>query len=265
MNYQMSGQKKQTPPRRSVERGAGAQQFQGHPSLLFDPQTAGGKRTQWGRWLKLALLGLLLGACTPVAEPAQPPPPSGPSSDPGKRAAERSLAPPGLSPPPSARNDWGLHTHQKIILRPQNLVLSLPQGALWKTQKRRGSWTGLRHDASDSEIWIRHVAARRTVTVEDCEAEARLGWTLIQHEEPSAVERRLAAPQGYGGRLRVVLLPDGGGRVEAFSVGVSRCLAVVFTTGNSPGFPERLRVAVNEVVETLRVPNISERGELRRF
>jgi hypothetical protein len=144
-------------------------------------------------------------------------------------------------------------------------VLSLPEGNQWEPQKRRGTWSGLRHESSGSEIWVRHVPARRTVTIDECEKEARLSFEMIRQALPEAVERRLAAPKGYGGRLRVVLLPSGGGRVEAFSVGVSRCLSVVFTTSGQPGFPERLRVAVNEVIETIRVPNIGERGVARRM
>jgi hypothetical protein len=60
----------------------------------------------------------------------------------------------------------------------------------------------------------------------------------------------------------VKLILDGGGRVEAYAVGVSRCLAVVFLTGDRPGFPERLQVMMNEVLPALRVPNIGERGSV---
>lgn len=160
-------------------------------------------------------------------------------------------------------NDWGLHTHRNVMLSSQNLVLSLPQGDVWKSAPRRGTWSGLLHEATHSEIWVRHVAARRTVTLEECERQARLSWPLIRDVEESAAERFLRAPQGYGGRLLVILLPDGGGRVEAFSVGVSRCLSVVFTTGGRPGFPERLRVGVNEIIETMRVPDVGERSGIR--
>jgi hypothetical protein len=103
------------------------------------------------------------------------------------------------------------------------------------------------------------------VTVQECENEARLSWDLLRDPATEDQELPLNAPEGYGGKLRVLLSPNGGGRVEAFTVGVSRCLAVVFTTGGKPGFPERLRVAVNEVLRTMRVPNISERSLIKRF
>jgi hypothetical protein len=109
------------------------------------------------------------------------------------------------------------------------------------------------------------VSARRTISLEECEKEARLSWALIREADEDASERGLRAPAGYGGKLSLILLPQAGGRIEAFSVGVSRCLAVVFTTGSAPGFPERLRVIGNEVIETLRVPNVGERSRAMRF
>lgn len=172
---------------------------------------------------------------------------------------------PGRSASRLADNDWSLATHQTVVLASQNLALSLPQGQAWQSLPRRGTWSGMGQSATESEIWVRHVVARRTVTIDECEKEARLSWPPIRVIEDGDVERVLRAPSGYGGKLSVMLLPDGGGRVEAFSVGVSRCLAFVFTTGGSPGFPERLRVVVNEVIETMRVPDVDERGRPARI
>lgn len=173
-------------------------------------------------------------------------------------------------------SDWSLGTHRTVALVSQNLVFSVPQGHVWESLKRRGTWSGLGHEATGSELWVRHVPARRTVSLDECEREARLSWPLLRaagdgaaderaleesvSESEESNERVLRAPKGYGGKLSVLLFPDGGGRVEAFSVGVSRCLAVVFMTGGGPGFPERLRVIANEVIETMRVPNIGERS-----
>lgn len=176
------------------------------------------------------------------------------------RPEPKPLPPLGRALAHPAADDWSLETHRTIALVPQNLVLSLPQGHVWESVPRRGTWSGLRHEVTESELWVRHVAARRTVSLAECEKEARLSWALIRESHESAVDRDLRAPAGYGGKLSVILLPDGGGRIEAFSVGVSRCLAVVFTTQASPGFPERLRVAANEVLETMRVPNVGERS-----
>lgn len=150
-------------------------------------------------------------------------------------------------------------------MRPQNLVLSLPQGDVWKPTTRRGTWSGLLHAATQSEVWIRHATARRTVTTEECEKEARLSWDLLRDSGEADLERPLRAPADYGGKLRVLLSPEGGGRVEAFSVGAGRCLAVIFLTGPRPGYPERLRVFANEVMPHLRVPTIGERAQIKRF
>lgn len=165
---------------------------------------------------------------------------------------------------PEPRGDFGLGTHREVMLRSQNLVLGLPRGDTWTSLPRRGTWSGLRDEPTETEIWVRHVQARRTVTLEECESEARLSWGMIRSVEESAAERPLRSPSGYGGRVSVILLPDGGGRVEAFAVGVGRCLSVVSVTGALPGFPERLRVLVNEVIETMRVPEISERSGIGR-
>jgi hypothetical protein len=187
------------------------------------------------------------------------------SSEVAPRPPERYVAPPGHERPPLVPDDWALSTHSSLVLRPQNLVLSLPQGDLWKPTTRRGTWSGLLHAPTESEVWIRHVSARRTITTEECEKEARLSWELLRDSSEADAERPLRAPADYGGALRVILAPEGGGRVEAFAVSVSRCLAVVFVTGTRPGYPERLRVFANEVLPNLRVPNISERAQIKRF
>lgn len=171
----------------------------------------------------------------------------------------------GHEVPLPASDDWGLSTHRKIILRPQSLVLSLPQGDVWQPMPRRGTWSGLSHERSESEIWIRHAPARRTVSLEECEDEARLSWPLLRDDTEVAHSRPLRRPSGYGGRADVKLLSTGGGRVESYAVGVGRCLAVVFVTGARPGFPERLRAIMNEVLPALRVPDIGERGVIKRM
>ena len=187
------------------------------------------------------------------------------AADDTHRPEPKPLPPLGRTVARPEANDWSLETHRSVVLLHQNLVLSLPQGHVWQTAPRRGTWSGFRHEATESEIWVRHVAARRTVSLDECEKEARMSWSLLRETEEDAAERVLRAPTGYGGHLSVILLSEGGGRVEAFSVGVSRCLAVVFTTGDSPGFPERLRVAANEVIETMRVPNVGERARPVQF
>jgi hypothetical protein len=82
------------------------------------------------------------------------------------------------------------------MLRPQNLVLSLPQVDVWQPLARRGTWSGLRHAPSESEIWIRHVPARRTVSLSECEDEARLSWTVLRDGPEAAHSRPLQSPAG---------------------------------------------------------------------
>lgn len=177
---------------------------------------------------------------------------------------ERPLPRLGTTASSPTPGDWGPSTYRRLVLLPQNLVLNLPQGDVWQPLPRRGTWTGLVHEPTKSEIWVRHVPARRTVSLAECESEARLSWELLRTETDEALARPLRSPEGYGGRARVVLLSSGGGRVEAHLVGVSRCLSVVFTTGEAPGFPERLRSIMNEVLPALRVPTIGERGVGKR-
>ena len=210
-------------------------------------------RSSGGVWAPLFLLALS-GCSRPLAE--EPPAPESDRS--GQYLAETGDS--ALPPPDS----WGLQTYGKVILLRQSLVLHLPEGDKWVPLPGRGTWSGLRHDLTGSELWVRHSPARRTVTVGECEREARLGWPEIRQPDPSAITRQLRAPRGYGGQLSIVLDRDGGGRVEAFSVGLSRCLAVVFLTGSEPGFPERLRSFASEVIETMRVPALGERGFEKR-
>lgn len=201
-----------------------------------------------------AAIFLALVSCSGSAAPQAETPESAPSS--AEEEPEKIV-------PPS--EDWGLLTYKKVILLRQSLVLELPQGESWVTLPGRGTWSGLRHEQTKSEIWVRHNTARRTITVGECESEARLGWPEIRNPDPDAISRPLRAPHGYGGHLNIVLNKTGGGRVEAFSVGASRCLSVVFLTEGAPGFPERLRSFASEVLETMRIPALGERGLEKRM
>lgn len=147
-----------------------------------------------------------------------------------------------------------------FALRAQGLVVRLPEADGWKAMPPRGGFTGLSHPGTGSEIWVRHSPARRTVSLAECEEQSRQSLTVLRHGDSPAHQRRLTAPQGYGGVVNVVLPSGGGGIVEAFGVGVSRCLAVVFTTGDAPGFPERLQIATNDILDSLTLPTLEERG-----
>ncbi len=172
---------------------------------------------------------------------------------------------PGASLPsvPARRLDFHMDDSRPFALRAQGIIVRLPDADGWKAMPSRGGWTGLSHVETKSEIWLRHSPARRTVRLSECEEQSRQSLTLLRHGEAPAHERRLTAPSGYGGVVHVILPPGGGGLVEAFGVGVSRCLAVVFITGDAPGFPERLQVATNEILDSLALPSFEERGGAR--
>jgi len=251
------GRRPQVWPGSSVRRGC----LFRHLQVLSCVRSLGRAVSPWGlprsgacrSWVLLVVVALLGCSKRPAEEPHVPE--SGSSG--------QQVDSPGRGPVPP-REDWGLHTYEKVILLRQSLVLHLPEGDKWVPLPGRGTWSGLRHDPTDSEVWVRHSSARRTVTVDECEREARLGWPEIREPDPDAITRLLRAPRDYGGRVSIVLNKEGGGRVEAFSVGLSRCLAVVFLTGNGPGFPERLRSFASEVIETMRVPGLGERGLEKR-
>ena len=116
------------------------------------------------------------------------------------------------------------------------------------------------HQATGSELWVRHALARRTVTLSECEEQARLGFSLLREPATPAHERPLEAPEGYGGRVRVELLPGGGARVVVVGVALSRCLTVVFRAEERSGFAQRMQVILNETLAQLEVPNIAHRS-----
>jgi|GEM_PF-2542144 len=194
-----------------------------------------------------------------------------PSSPPPPQAAvpsERSIAPSEkrarvVTPPPRVGAFDG--PHQSLALRSQGLIVRLPDGRAWKSRKRAGSFSRLQHAPTESELWLSHQTARRTVSLRECEKSSRTRLSILRHELEVAHERRYLAPEGYSGIVRVFLDPAGGGRVEAYSVGVSRCFSAVFLTGAAPGFPERLQVGVNEILESIRVPRIGDRKGLGVF
>ncbi len=157
------------------------------------------------------------------------------------------------------------HTSARFILRSQNLALTLPDADNWKSLPARGPWSGMINQKTKSELWVRHSAARRTVKVSECSSEARMSLSALRDEATIAHESPLSAPSGYGGTIRVLLQDEGGGRVEAFGVGVSRCLSVVYLTDAQPGFPERLQIAVGDIMHSLEIPSIDARSRREHF
>lgn len=277
MNSEMPGEKFRAPsaqPGRKSDSAPFLRRFFAISGVFGRVYWARAGRTFFTRLALSAAVLCVAMACTGAKDPKEVRRPVATPED-ADRPSPKPLPPLGRSVARPDPNDWSLETHRTVALVSQNLVLSVPQGHVWESLSRRGTWSGLRHAATESELWVRHAPARRTVSLDECEKEARLSWPLLRGAGESRAEdrgdsldeneRTLRAPKGYGGKLSIVLNPEGGGRVEAFSVGVSRCLAVVFRTGGAPGFPERLRVAANEVIETMRVPNVGERSRAVRM
>lgn len=170
-----------------------------------------------------------------VVEGGQEPKDSSSSSD-TQRVASRQAAP--LEP---------------YTLPRQSLQVLMPSDEKWIYSAGVGAWSGLQRASSGEELWLYHQLARRTITVAECESAARGSLARLRHGIESAHERPFQAPAGYGGIINVILLEDGGGLVEAFSVAASRCLAACYVIEAGPGFGERMRLFVQESLPSLMV------------
>lgn len=135
----------------------------------------------------------------------------------------------------------------------QGLQLLMPGDGNWSYFAGVGAWSALKRSSSGEELWLYHQPARRTISVAECESVARSTLALLRHGLGAAHQRPFQAPAGYGGKLNVVLLEDGGGVVEAFSVAASRCLAAAYRIEAGPGFGERMRIIVHETLPSLTV------------
>jgi hypothetical protein len=198
----------------------------------------------------VALTVLTFGCAGRSSTPTEPEPPQ----------LARIEEPRPLKSIPSQSHHFSDRSTGERVMRSEELVFTTVDPEAWEGQPRRGEWSGLRHRDGASEYWARHVAARRTVTLEECEADSRTTLALLRVEANPASERSRSLGDTYQGRVRVLLHPGAGGRVEAFFVGTSRCLALVFATDGSPGFPERLQFVASEVMDSLRLMTLDERG-----
>lgn len=221
----------------------------------------GGERPHPQRGVRLLYCSLLavvhVGCVAPSADPEHagsvPPGASDSVGSEGHSAAGAPLRPELVDP-------WDGARRQTVVLRSQNLALDLPDGSAWQPLPRRGTVSGLGHQGSGAELWVRHVPARRTVSVSECEQEARRNLSDLRDLPPADHEGPLRAPAGYGGTQRVHLLPSGGAQVVLFGVSVSRCLTVVVRMLPAAGYLQRLQVILHETLPTLRVPLVDERG-----
>ncbi len=154
---------------------------------------------------------------------------------------------------------------QEVVLGTQALVVSLPDRKHWRELGARGSWSGLEHEPSGSQLWFRHRVARRTVTAAECEKQARTSLSLLREPGHEAVVQRLSAPAGYLGEQRVSILDGERGQVFAFGAGVSRCYAAVFVSDNDSDLPQRLALASERIFAAVRLVGLDERGLGTRF
>ncbi len=138
-----------------------------------------------------------------------------------------------------------------VVFPRQGVTIRLPDAGDFSRREQRGVWSGAIAQDRGEQIWVLHEPARRTVSVDECERRARASLSVFRHGLHPAHERSWSSPPGYGGRLGVVLLQNGGGVVEGFSVGPSRCLAVAYLVEASPGFAERLSTAFVQVLPSL--------------
>lgn len=145
-------------------------------------------------------------------------------------------------------------------MRSEQLAYFTIEPAAWKSLPRRGDWAGFSHEESGSEVWARHAAARRTVTLKECEDGSRQSFSLLRAPGSDASSSELSLRDELQGRVQTVLLPAGGGRVEGFFVGVGTCLSFLFVTSATPGFPERLQYAETRILPSLRLLSLDERN-----
>lgn len=147
----------------------------------------------------------------------------------------------------------------------QEVVLRVVEPSMWRRLPRRGEWSGRLHPESQSEVWVRHVLARRTVEVDECEDDSRKSLSLLRKPLSDEAFESVQARDHYRGRTRMVLSQAEGGRVESFFVGPSRCLSVVYISGVRPGFPERLQFFFQSIDDSVRLFSIEERQLGKRW
>ena len=151
--------------------------------------------------------------------------------------------------------DW-----QDVVVSTQALVVPLPDRAGWRDLPSRGGWSGFEHSATQSQLWLRHRLARRSVSAEECEKQATSSLVLLRETGSEAVATRLAAPAGYLGQTRVSILEGDRARIFAFGAGVSRCYAAVFVTAGGGDLVGRLDLAGERVIVRVRLAGLDERA-----
>lgn len=111
-----------------------------------------------------------------------------------------------------------------------------------------GPWSHALNEETADELWLSHRAARRTVTLAECENDTRATLRRLRHGVAAAKQRPWDPMDGYSGRLDIVLFDDGAALVEGHAVGLSRCMSAVYWVAPGNHFSERLQVAVLDVM-----------------
>lgn len=229
----------------------------------------------------LALIVAILGACASSADHrrSRSLPPQEQSHEPSHQGDEKEVRLPAQPWQPSllqggallrpqrnreaGADDWLTAPRASITLSSQNIVLELPQGDSWKSAGRRGTFSGILQASSQTEIWVRHQPARRTVTVQECQQEAIAQLSLLREPATTVSRSKASSPQGYAGELHAMGI-QGGAQLLVVSVAPSRCFALLFRT-KGQGHQQRLMIAEQEIVPQMRAPGVSERAGMIRF
>ena len=199
------------------------------------------------RWARILLLGAVLTHCAHGHSE------KGTSRPKGADVVEGGQAPESAHAPKPARRELEKlpPLNSRVDVVEQGLSIAVPVEDQFALAEGRGPWSVLSAKASGEKIFISNRPARRSITLDECEESARDSLSVLRHGLSPAHERQVSSPEGYRGRLKVVLLEDGGGLVEVFSVALSRCMAIVYIAPESPGFAERLAEFVQEVVPSV--------------
>lgn len=172
------------------------------------------------------------------------------------------------APPP--RVDFRVDDVRELFVRERGLVVSVPQPERWRAEPSRGSWSSYVDASSDVRLWLRAASARRSVTPDECEKEARLSFRELQApgEEVAREPLRLGEmgiDGGAFGDARIEIFPEenaqAGGRAFVHLAAVNRCISVVVTSPRVVDLPERLEFALHVVLPSVRVRRVDERGE----